>query len=119
MDDRNTRVLLDAIRAEIRDEYQAPHARPWIAAVSGGKDSTLLLQLVFETLLELAPSDRSRPVYVVTNDTQVESPVVSAHVARLLARVDAAADALRLPVRVVTTRPDPRESFWVLLIGRG
>lgn len=119
IEDRNTRALLDAIRAEIRDEYMAAHAKPWIVAVSGGKDSTLLLQLVVETLLGLAPSDRSRPVHVVTNDTRVESPVVSAHVASLLSRVDEAADALRLPVTVVTTRPEPRESFWVLLIGRG
>lgn len=117
--ERNTREALDAIRADIREEYQAPHDKPWIVAISGGKDSTLLLQLVTETLLELAPSDRRRPVHVITNDTQVESPVVSAHVARLLGQVEEAADAFRLPITVAMTRPDRRESFWVLLIGRG
>ena len=30
--------------------------RPWIVAYSGGKDSTLLTQLVFEAIKEVPPS---------------------------------------------------------------
>ena len=75
---------LEAARADIRDEYLQPHDTPWIIGFSGGKDSTLVLQLVMETLLELAPSERRRSVHVVSNDTLVEAPVVADHVDRVL-----------------------------------
>src|SRR5580704_5023487 len=65
---------LRAAQAEVREEYLAPHADPWIIGYSGGKDSTLLAQLVFEMLLDLAPGDRTRPVHILCNDTLVESP---------------------------------------------
>ena len=74
---------LDAILAELRDEYQRHHAYPWVVAFSGGKDSTLVLQLVFEMLLDLPPSGRRRSVFVVSNDTLVESPLVIAHLDKL------------------------------------
>jgi DNA sulfur modification protein DndC len=110
---------LDAARADIRDEYLQPHDTPWIIGFSGGKDSTLVLQLVMETLLELAPSERRRPVHVVSNDTLVEAPVVADHVDRVLERIRAGVAALRLPVEVVKTTPKPDQTFWVNLIGRG
>lgn len=36
---------LRVIRREIRSEYLQPHDKPWIVGFSGGKDSTLLMQL--------------------------------------------------------------------------
>ncbi len=104
---------------ELRDEYQQPHDNPWIVAYSAGKDSTLLLQLVVEMLLRLAPSDRKRRVYVVSNDTGVESPLLSTHQLRSLERIGRACEALRIPVTVHLTKPDPKETFWVCLIGKG
>jgi 3'-phosphoadenosine 5'-phosphosulfate sulfotransferase (PAPS reductase)/FAD synthetase len=67
-------VALERLRAaqsDIRDEYLAANQDPWIIGYSGGKDSTLLVQLVFEMLLDLAPGDRTRPVHVLCNDTLV------------------------------------------------
>lgn len=112
--------LWDAAKAEMRSEYlDQSHVYPWIVGFSGGKDSTLVLQLCFEMLLELAPSERTRRVHVLCNDTLVESPVLSSYVDRMLARVDSAAESLRLPVVVAKTRPNPDQTFWVNLIGRG
>jgi DNA sulfur modification protein DndC len=108
-----------AIRGELRDEYLAPHGFPWIIGFSGGKDSTLVAHLVFEMLLSLPPCERLRPVHVVSNDTLVESPLVMAHIDRVQAEIGAAAEAWRLPVSIVTTRPDADSTFWVNLIGRG
>jgi DNA sulfur modification protein DndC len=110
---------IDAIRAELHDEYLRPHGFPWIVGFSGGKDSTLVAHLVFDMLLSLPPDDRRRPVHIVSNDTLVESPLVMAHIAAVQAEMTAAAEAWRLPVTVVTTRPDPDATFWVNLIGRG
>jgi DNA sulfur modification protein DndC len=110
---------LAAIRQDIRDEYLQPHQKPWIVGFSGGKDSTLVLQLVFEVLLELPPSRRTRLVHVLSNDTLVESPVIQNFVDQLLDQVRSAADGLHLPMTVVKTTPDPDNTFWVNLIGRG
>ncbi len=110
---------LRAAQADIRDEYLAEHTDPWIIGYSGGKDSTLLAQLVFEMLLDLAPSDRKRPVHLLCNDTLVESPILMAYIDKMLARLQTAADSLHLPITVVKTTPDPDQTFWVNLIGRG
>lgn len=110
---------LRAAQADIREEYLAAHHHPWIIGYSGGKDSTLLVQLVFEMLLELAPGDRARPVHVLCNDTLVESPILMAYIEKMLSRLQTAADSLRLPITVVKTVPDPDQTFWVNLIGRG
>lgn len=110
---------LHAAQADIRDEYLAENQDPWIIGYSGGKDSTLLVQLVFEMLLDLAPGDRTRPVHLMCNDTLVESPILMAYIDKMLGRLQAAAENLHLPIIVVKTTPDPDQTFWVNLIGRG
>jgi len=114
-DDDPLEPKLDAARADLREEYLAEHSVPWIIGFSGGKDSTLVLQLVIEMLLELAPSERRRRVHVVCNDTLVEAPIVADHVHRVLDRIRSAVGAMRLPVDVVKTIPKPDQTFWVNL----
>lgn len=112
--------LLKAIKLDMMDEYLTKaHEYPWIIGYSGGKDSTLLLQLAFEMLLDLAPGDRKRPVHVLSNDTLVESPLISTYVDRMLDRVRHAAESLRVPMTVAKTTPALDQTFWVNLIGRG
>ena len=111
--------VLQGIQAELRDEYLASHTYPWIVGYSGGKDSTLLAQLVFELLMSLAPGDRKRPVHILCNDTLVESPILMAYIDRQLSRLSEAAENLHLPITVVKTSPAPDQTFWVNLIGRG
>ncbi|NCT66418.1 MAG: DNA phosphorothioation system sulfurtransferase DndC [Rhodanobacteraceae bacterium] len=110
---------VEAISADILDEYLQSHSYPWIIGFSGGKDSTLVAHLVFGVLSSLAPNDRRREVHLVSNDTLVESPLVISHIANVQEEIRSAADAWRLPVKVVTTRPDDDATFWVNLIGRG
>ena len=113
------RDKIRAVLAELRDEYLAPHSHPWIIGFSGGKDSTLVAHFAFETLLDIAPSDRRREVHIVSNDTLVESPVLMKHIDNNLARIQAAAVNLGLPVKAEKTKPEPAQTFWVNLIGRG
>ena len=112
-------ACFETIRAELRDEYGQDHAFPWIVGYSGGKDSTLVVHLVFEMLMNLPRSRRSRPVHVVANDTLVESPLVARHMKDSLREIADAARAFGLPVETAITRPAPDQSFWVNLIGRG
>ena len=58
-------------------------SRPWMIGFSGGKDSTLLCQLVFEMLEELPEHMRWKKVYVVTSDTLVENPIVKVYMHRM------------------------------------
>lgn len=108
------------IVAAICDEYLS-HTQnyPWIVGFSGGKDSTLVVHAVFDALLSIAPSRRTRPVHIVSNDTLVESPPVTAHLQFSQLVIEQAARNLRLPISVVTTRPNIEQSFWVNIIGRG
>jgi DNA sulfur modification protein DndC len=110
---------LKAIRRELRGEYLQLHSKPWIIGFSGGKDSTLLLHLVLDCLLSVAPDERRRRAYVVSNDTLVESPVFQGYVGRLLKHLGESLAALQLPVEVVKTAPAIGETFWVNLLGRG
>ncbi len=110
---------LKKILADLCDEYLQPHSTPWILGFSGGKDSTLLAQLVFEMLLSLPPRKRQRIVHVVANDTLVESPVIARHLDMVLDRMRVAVKPLRLPIIVAKTIPDLQQTFWVNLIGRG
>lgn len=114
-----TKHKIDRALADLKDEYLQPHRHPWIVAYSGGKDSTLVLHLVFEVLLSLAPSDRQRDVHVVCNDTQVESPLLITHARATLDKIGRAAESLRLPLQVHVTTPAEGQTFWCNLIGRG
>lgn len=111
--------LFRAIRAELLDEYRQSHGSPWIIGYSGGKDSTLVVHLVFEMLMSLPPSQRMRKVHIVANDTLVESPLVVQHITESMDEIGSAAEAFGLPVITRITRPRPDQSFWVNLIGRG
>lgn len=104
----------------VKDEYLSETQRyPWIVGFSGGKDSTLVAHAVFDALLAISPSNRTRPVHIVSNDTLVESPFVMAHLNKVTKQIEQAATDLGLPVVVRRTRPDLDKTFWVLLIGKG
>lgn len=120
MNDITSQSTFRHLVGQIRQEYLSTAQNyPWIVGFSGGKDSTLVAHLVFEALLQVAPSRRVRHIHVVSNDTLVESPLVMAHLYKVQSQIQQAANALGLPVTVATTKPDSSQSFWVLLIGKG
>ena len=116
--DSGVSARLAAVRGVLRAAFAEPGGEPWIVAYSGGKDSTLLLQLVWE-IAAAADPERRRPVYVVANDTLVESPLVIDHLRRSLDVIRAAARAAGLPITVKVTEPCIDQTFWVNVIGRG
>ena len=78
--------IWDEVVASVREEYASDvQDYPWIIGFSGGKDSTVVAQAVFEALLQVPPSRRKRHVHIVSNDTLVESPLVMAHLAKVQA----------------------------------
>ena len=104
----------------VKDEYlSTAQSYPWIVGFSGGKDSTVVAHAVFEALQAIPPSQRTRPVHIVSSDTMVESPLVMAHLDEVSSQIQAAVNSLSLPLTVARTRPDLDKTFWVLLIGKG
>ena len=110
---------LEAVRRVIRKEYGKRRRHPWVVAYSGGKDSTLLLQLVWETVAELPAEERKRSVLVVGNDTLVESPLVIRHLRDSMEVIHKAAEKEGLPIETQITEPCIDQTFWVSVIGRG
>ena len=108
------------IRTTIAEEYLSRTQNyPWIIAFSGGKDSTLLAHLVFETLLDLPKPLRTRRIYFCSNDTLVENPPVAEHMKKSLDEILDAAKILNLPIDGEIRYPKHGETFWDLLIGKG
>ena len=117
---------VEGIITEIIDQYTYADdsERPWIIGFSGGKDSTVLLTLVWIALKRIRedfpnPYQLRRPVHVVCNDTMVENPIIETYVDDVLAKIEIAAREQNLPIFVKKTTPKLDESFWVNVIGRG
>lgn len=108
---------------EVIDQYMFADEtkRPWIIGFSGGKDSTVMLQLVWEALKQIKDLHGivGRDIYVVCNDTMVENPVITEYVHRVLGKIEQAAVEQDVPIRVIKTIPRLEDSFWVNLIGKG
>ena len=111
--------IFDKIKVELLDEYLQPHTTPWVIGYSGGKDSTLVVHLVLDMLAEMPKSERKRKVWVIGNDTQVESPLVVSHLKSSIEKIEEASRAYKLPVKTKITLPASEKNFWVNLIGRG
>lgn len=103
---------------EIREVYLSDN-RPWVVGFSGGKDSTCTLQMVWKALLSLSPEQRRKPVYVISSDTLVETPVIVRYIDLTLSRIQSAAIEQHLPITTEKVTPTVDRSFWVNLIGRG
>ncbi len=106
---------------EIIDQYLYDEnpTRPWVIGFSGGKDSTMLLQTVWNALRKIEPVLLSRQIYVVCNDTLVENPRIVKFINKTLKKVQAAANLQQIPLIVEETIPKMDDSFWVRLIGLG
>ena len=113
-----SRASLTKLQDQIREVYLGDD-RPWVVGYSGGKDSTTTLQLVWESLKVLPREALSKPIYVISSDTLVETPKIVEYVDGALKQINAAAAASGLPITAHKVSPITNDSFWVNVIGRG
>ena len=107
---------------EIKKEMEMVYLhdrRPWMIGYSGGKDSTLLCQLVFEMLESLPEEKRWKPVYIVTSDTMVENPIVKTYMHKMSKAINEVSAKKKLNVQAHMIYPEIRQTFWSLVIGLG
>jgi DNA sulfur modification protein DndC len=109
------------LEAEIRDQFFiSDNNRPWIVGFSGGKDSTMLLQLVWNAIKYFSPEIRQmREIIVICNNTLVENPKILEYTDKVLHQIEKAAVEQDMPIRVQRTTPKLEDTFWLNLIGRG
>lgn len=109
---------LDQIRNEMREVYLNDY-RDWVVACSFGKDSSLVLTLVWQMLESLPLEKRTKKVYVITSDTLVETPAMSNFVRSAINRVQDRANQLHLPIDTRLVEPKMERRFFYKTLGRG
>ena len=106
------------VEEEVRWLYGSD-GRPWVIGYSGGKDSTCALQLIWSALSALPKKKRKKPVYVLSSDTLVETPVIVDYIDNSISNINTAAKTQSIPIEAHKVVPDISDSFWVNLLGRG
>ena len=115
---RSVLQSLDQIHQEIQQVY-LQYDYPWVIGYSGGKDSTTTLQLVWNALAQLPPEQRTKPLYVISTDTKVETPVIVDRITESIALMNEAAKAQQMNLTAHKLSPILNDTFWVNLLGRG
>lgn len=93
--------------------------RPWLIGYSGGKDSSLLVSLVVETVLRLPEHERTKKIFIVTSDTGVENPVVKRYMHTSSQKINEFSSRFSANIRADIIYPDVAQSYWSLVIGLG
>lgn len=106
------------IKERLKELYTGDE-RPWLVGFSGGKDSTMVASLVYETVLSIPARERTKPVIVLCTDTRVEIPAIAEMIESTLDRMRKFAQKNELNIEVHLLKPPPEQSFWVNTIGRG
>ena len=110
-------ALLNDTRAQILARYKK-YKRAWIVTFSGGKDSTCVLQLMYEMITKL-PKDELNPTYAILSDTLVEAPNVAVYFKNIVKAINLDAKMRGLPFEIIVAHPSPQNEFWINLIGKG
>ncbi len=114
----HSKPFVDKITADMRDAYLGD-GRPWIVGFSGGKDSTMLVQLIYYMLARMPVAERRKHVYVLASDTRVEAPSIATRIRKELDLLAGATERDGLPITAHLVYPKLNDTFWVNLIGRG
>ncbi|WP_103569410.1 DNA phosphorothioation system sulfurtransferase DndC [Campylobacter concisus] len=109
--------LLRETRNQIIKIYKK-YKRAYIVAFSGGKDSTCVLQLVYEMMLNL-PKDELNPTYAILSDTLVEAPNVAIYFKNIVNSINSDAAKRKIPFKIIIAKPSDQDEFWANLIGKG
>lgn len=108
---------LNQTRDKILDIYSR-YKRAWIITFSGGKDSTCVLQLIYEMMIKL-PKDRLNPTYAILSDTMVEAPNIKEYLYEIVEIINKDAKNRNLPFEIIIAKPKASDEFWINLIGKG
>jgi DNA sulfur modification protein DndC len=89
----------------------------WIITFSGGKDSTTVVILALETILQKNLSIQR--IDVVYSDTLIEIPAIYQYALKFLDFLKQCDRLKTLPLFCHITQPRMEDRFWVCLLGKG
>ena len=113
-----TAKTIKDIHQEIQEVYLL-NGLPWVIGYSGGKDSTTAVQLIWNALKELPSEKLTKPVYIISSDTLVETPKIVDYININIELMASAAKEQGLPFYSQKVSPQIKDTFWVNLIGKG
>lgn len=108
---------IESIKSKMKNLFLSDD-KIWIVTFSGGKDSTLLLQLTLEMFMSLDKKQR-KPIYIVTNKVSVEIPIYEKYLNSKLDQIKNFVNQNKLQKYIKIYEIEPSLGFFTLLIGRG
>ncbi len=114
----NEKINIDDVLKEIERVY-LHDSREWIIGYSGGKDSTVVVQLVFQMLLNLPAEKRHKKVHIVSSDTLIENPMIIDYLKNASELIGKSAHEQNIPLYTHMVHPRYDNSFWANIIGKG
>lgn len=118
MNSKDKFAIFDDIIEEMTFVYRHDN-RPWLIGYSGGKDSSLLVSLVVETVARLPENERTKKIFIVTSDTGVENPIVKRYMHSSSAKINEFSQRHNANIQADIIYPDLSQSYWSLVVGLG
>ncbi|MGF1489808.1 MAG: DNA phosphorothioation system sulfurtransferase DndC [Prochloraceae cyanobacterium] len=109
---------IQKLTEEIKELYHADEI-PFVIGYSGGKDSSAIVQLIWNAIAQIPVEKRNKTIHVITTDTLVENPIVTAWVKKSLDRMRTTAKAQQMPIEAHLLQPEFTQTYWAGLIGKG
>ncbi len=117
--------MFEDIISRLREQYLNEDYPSHLLMYSGGKDSSLLLSLMWVMLRSLKPEQRSKPVHVISSETKVETPVMTKYLRNAMKTIQMKAnnelldDQGNTVVKAHLVQPEMKRSMFYRLLGRG
>ncbi len=102
----NISVIIEEIKSRLNDIN--------IVSYSGGKDSSVVLDIVFEAI-----QGTGKKLLIITADTLMEIPYFQQYVDAVRKQLSDHIESIGMDAEVVTVTPKPKDSFWVGVLGKG
>lgn len=97
-------------------------ARPLVIGYSGGKDSSVVVDIVLRMLLYVKnhqDGPLTKPIYIQFSDTLLEMDPVIEGIDKSIESIEAFAKEHELPINVIRVKPELKNTFFSLVIGKG
>ena len=93
--------------------------RPWIIGYSGGKDSSLLVSLVIETISRIPEEQRIKDIFIVSSDTGVENPIVQKYMHSSSQKINEFSKNNKFNIKAEIIYPEVKKTYWTFVVGLG